>query len=119
MRFHKMKLVQCLGGLVCLLLFLYSFSSTSSTSPLVTYSTSPWTWACSPREKICIKERRMTSLANQSETSCRLQCSPENYLWPLPLQYSIEETYSYFNPNDVIKYIKTPTKEVETMFDEA
>jgi len=110
MRFHKMKLAQALGSLALVLLFFHSFSS----SPVASSTASPWTWSCSSEQKICIKQQSSQLLANQSEASCRLKCAPENFLWPLPVQFSVAEKFIFFNPNTVVKDVKA-TKGVEDM----
>jgi len=115
MRIYKMKLAKGFGSLAVVFMILHSFSS----SPLVASSTSPWTWTCSPGQKICIKQQKHSTLANQSEAACRLKCLPENFLWPLPAEFTVAEEFSIFNPNNVVEFVKAPTKEVDVMFTDA
>jgi len=107
LRFHRMRLLQGLSGFILVFLILHSITSPSTVS---SSSTSPWTWVCSQQQKICLKQRMNQSLSSQSESSCRLQCSPENYLWPLPTIFSIEEKFRSFNPDNLVEDIKAPTK---------
>ena len=109
-----MRLVQSVGGLAVVLLLLHSFTS----SP-VAESTSPWTWVCSQGEKICLKQQKNPSLVSQSLAACRLQCSPENYLWPLPETFLVEEKFSSFNPDNLAEVLIAPSKEVQDRISDA
>lgn len=55
----------------------------------------------------------------QSKEACRLKCSPQNYLWPLPLEFSIEEKISIFNPYNVAELVTAPSNEVKDMVSDA
>ena len=110
-----MKIAQSMGGLTAVwLLYSVLFSITSS----IVSSSSPWTWICSPEEKICLKQRRDSGHANQSEEACRLGCAPENYLWPLPNHFIVGESYTSFNPNMIQKEIEAPSEQIKDMIND-
>jgi len=102
----EVRLIQSLG---CMTLVLLVLHSCTSSSPPVS-KRSPWTWVCSNEQKVCLKQQMNDSLPSQSEAACRLQCSPENYLWPLPLMFNIDEKVSIFNPENLVEVVVAPTK---------
>jgi len=104
-------------GLLLTLLLYYLYSSPASAHTAL--SLPRWTWTCDPVQRVCLKTARNTNTSlTHSQASCRLRCAPENYLWPLPSQYSVGERVTFFYPAHTRREINAGSQKVEEMLGE-
>ena len=106
------------GLLLTLLLYYMYRTPASAHSAHTTLSPPRWSWTCDPVQRVCLKTVRSSNTSlSQSQVSCSMSCAPENYLWPLPSQYSVGERTASFSPALTRREIKAPSK-VEEMLGE-